>query len=194
MIDQARSYGPVGKARRHNAIFRHCSTKRVSFTMEVSQPRGPRTQVDHQDHIDEPGIHRDVGEIGDPDTVRDAGLEIPIHQVSGAYSTLARDGGSGLTDPNQTIHSLIAHQPGPRCVWKLRGNRGGAATPVFYAARRGFPASGRSLKSRLLRPRNHVDDLRILEGAKDGQPCFPGQIGSALRPARLSARSSSMNW
>ena len=72
---------------------------------------GQRKQVDRQGHGYESGIYRDLGENGDPITVRRIGVEVAVQKVSGMLTVLARDFGSGLTTPNLPVHAFIAHEP-----------------------------------------------------------------------------------
>ena len=144
--------------------------RRVEDQLRVHRARYAPTNdaasehVDHEGDVDEPGPGRDIGEVGDPQLIRTAGLELPVDAVErpgcAVIAIVVRPFRPRTTPWRVQAHGSSGARPcsGPRpdlrgqagarpCARHRRGSslrtRGGSPAPVDdHAAAAAATASG----------------------------------------------------
>src|SRR5699024_6100344 len=164
-------------------------------------PLGEHVHDERDVHEPRPGA--DVGEIGDPDTVRSRGGggtsrlrgKVTIEQVTGPFPIRAGDGGADVLDPPDALEAEGPHGPVDRAA--------GGAGEAFLAAEQGDPlpssvqALGRHLDlsgDGVGRPGEVADlvlDQSVCDGAgSDAGRILPGPVGACSDRQALLAQDA----
>jgi hypothetical protein len=72
----------------------------------------PRVGVDDEGDIDEAGPGRDMGKIGQPQTVRRGSVELSVHMIQRTGGRLVADRRAQRLAPDRSPKADIPHQPG----------------------------------------------------------------------------------
>src|SRR5687767_28809 len=70
-----------------------------------------REGINHERDVHEPSPGRDVREVGDPELVRPARLEVPVHQVPRRSGISARCGDPEASAAHRAVKAEIPHEP-----------------------------------------------------------------------------------
>ena len=76
----------------------------------------PRVGVDDEGDIDEAGPSRDIGKIGQPQTVRRGSVELSVHMIQRTGGRLVADRCPQRLAPDRSPKAHIPHQPGDRAA------------------------------------------------------------------------------
>jgi hypothetical protein len=78
-----------------------------------------RESVDHEGHVNEAGPGRDIAEVGDPERIRPADLEVSVDPIERTGCGLVAVRGALRSSPDDALQPHLAHQPGDRAACDL---------------------------------------------------------------------------